>query len=131
MVNRYNMRMNSMGCTGEQSRIREVPGGSGCGCHLGNGESHNGSCVIDKDCKAMIRRLQVIDFAIVDTVLYLDAYPDCKKALNYYNKLICERDGLRSALSEKCKRPMSAFENKGADSWDWISSPWPWEASAN
>ena len=89
-----------------------------CGC---------GSCG-NHDVEQKLRR---INFALYETILYLDAYPDCKKALNYYNKLICERDGLRSALSEKCKRPMSAFENKGADSWDWISSPWPWEASAN
>ena len=131
MVNRYNMRMNSMGCTGEQSRIREVPGGSGCGCHSGNGESHNGSCVIDKDCKAMIRRLQVIDFAIVDTVLYLDAYPDNCEALKYYHKLKAEHDSITEALAKNCNMPITNFDNYNADSWVWTDSPWPWELMAN
>ncbi len=85
---------------------------------------------MSNDCKALMKKLQSIDFAIIDTVLYLDAYPKCKKALAYYNKLLDERAGLRKMLAEKCRRPMSSFEN-GSDNWDWISSPWPWDASAN
>ena len=83
------------------------------------------------DNKAITKKLQMIDFAIVDTVLYLDMYPDCRKALDYYHKLLGERAGIRNALAGKCKRPMSSFENTSMDSWDWISSPWPWEESAN
>ena len=94
-------------------------------------ENMNVDCHMGDDCKAIARRLQKIDFSIVVTILYLDAYPECKKALEYYHKLLSERDALRSALASKCKRPMSPIENDSDCSWDWISSPWPWEASAN
>ena len=135
MVNRFNPRSNIQrntdcsrkSCSGEheKSNMGITERGNGVGHVQSNG------CGLNTDCKALLRKLQMIDFAIVDTVLYLDAYPECGKALSHYNKLICEREGVRKALSEKCKRPMSSFENASADSWDWISSPWPWEASAN
>lgn len=80
---------------------------------------------------SLARKLQKVDFAIVDTVLYLDAYPDCAKALAYYNKLVAESEALKKALAERCKRPTTAHDNASGDTWDWISSPWPWEASAN
>ena len=85
---------------------------------------------VSNDCKALMKKLQSIDFSIIDTVLYLDAYPERKKAMAYYNKLLLERAALRKTLAEKCRRPMSSFEN-GSDNWDWISSPWPWDVSAN
>ena len=90
-----------------------------------------GSCGVSNDCKAMLRRLQTVEFTLTDIMLYLDIYPECSEALAYYNKLLEERDALRSSLSRKCKRPTTAFENSGADSWDWIASPWPWDPSAN
>ena len=77
----------------------------------------------------LIKKLRKIDFAIVDTVLYLDAYPHCKAALEYYKKLVAEREELSKKLSE-LGNPMSCMANLG-DGWDWIKSPWPWEYEAN
>ncbi len=95
----------------------------------GNGSC--GGCGVSADCKAMMRKLQTIEFTLYDTLLYLDIYPECAEALAYYNKLIEERDALRSTLARKCKRPMTAFEHTSADTWDWTASPWPWDISAN
>ena len=131
MVNRnngYNGRMNGM-----------PKNASGCnrGCSVNNGQTRmnadhgDGSCGCSVDCKALMQRLQKIDFSIVDTVLYLNIYPDCSKALEYYNKLVEERAVLRDMLAKRCKHPMSIYENASCESWDWISSPWPWDASAN
>ena len=80
---------------------------------------------------AMMKRLQALDFSIVDTVLYLDAYPHCQKALNYYHELIGERDELLRTLAEQYHTPVTNFENFATDHWDWIAGPWPWELSAN
>ena len=82
-------------------------------------------------CQALLRRLQALDFSIVDTVLYLDAYPDCQNALDYYQALVSERDALNRSLAETCKRPTTHFENASNDAWDWTNGPWPWEAAAN
>ena len=111
----------------------EINGG-GCrsnnvnnGCNRGN--SSNG--MESTACKALHRRLQALDFSIIDTVLYLNAYPDSKEALAYYQKLIAERDSLKMGLAQTCRTPVTSFDNASADSWDWIKGPWPWEASAN
>ena len=82
-------------------------------------------------CKNLLSRLQTLDFSIVDTVLYLDAYPECREALAHYHKLLSERDALLLELSEKCRMPMTNFSNASHDAWDWTRGPWPWETNAN
>ena len=77
----------------------------------------------------LLKKLQKVDFSLVDIVLYLDAYPHCKKALDYYHKLIAERKDLIEKLND-----MSVVINNmsnTADTWDWSNSPWPWEYEAN
>jgi len=96
-------------------------------CQQGNG-SHG---MESSACKALLHRLQALDFSIIDTVLYLNAYPDSREALAYYQKLVAERDSLKMGMAQTCHSPVTAFENASTDSWDWINGPWPWEASAN
>jgi spore coat protein JB len=78
-----------------------------------------------------LERLRKVDFALIDTVLYLDMYPCCKKALDHYHKLKEEREALMSALAKDCDMPMTSFANESGDSWVWTKGPWPWEPSAN
>ncbi len=82
-------------------------------------------------CQALMRRLQALDFSIVDTVLYLDAYPHSKEALDYYHKLLSERAELSSRLAETCRRPVTCMENASRDTWNWVDGPWPWDPRAN
>ncbi|MBO5938834.1 MAG: spore coat protein CotJB [Clostridia bacterium] len=96
----------------------------GCGCN-------QPPAIPSTRCKALLGKLQSLDFSIVDTVLYLDAYPDSREALSHYHKLCEERDALLRALREDCRMPMTSFENASRDSWDWTKGPWPWEADAN
>lgn len=128
MVNRYNSfrGMQRMGCDRDE---RHPSCGENCHAQQ-NIDRRSDSYGCTGDCKALLTRLQKIDFSLVDVALYLDTHPECNEALSLYNKLLSERESIRKTLSHKCKRPMSAFENSG-ESWDWISSPWPWEASAN
>ena len=78
----------------------------------------------------LARKIQEIDFAIYETILYLDVYPCNREALEYYHSLLHHREQLVAEL-EKNHSPMTAFGNESHSSWDWISSPWPWELSAN
>ena len=80
---------------------------------------------------AMMKRLQALDFSIADTVLYLDAYPHCQKALDFYHELIRERDELLLALAEQHHTPITSFSNTDRDRWEWTAGPWPWELGAN
>lgn len=80
---------------------------------------------------AMMKRLQALDFSIAETVLYLDAYPHCQKALNFYHELIAERDKLMRALEDQYHTPITNLGNSDRDRWEWTMGPWPWELSAN
>ena len=77
----------------------------------------------------LLKKLQKVDFSLVDIVLYLDAYPHCKKALDYYHKLLAERKDLLEKLNEM--GVVITNMSNTADTWDWSKSPWPWEYEAN
>ena len=78
----------------------------------------------------LLRKLQQVGLALVETALYLDAYPENRAALAYYNKLLEERKRLSDALGEN-DRPMTALDAGKNDTWNWINSPWPWDIEAN
>ena len=83
-----------------------------------------------KGCKEQLDLLRAIDFAIQETVLYLDSYPHSKKALAYYHQLVAQRREIMEYYEGSCG-PITMYGNQSQSSWDWISSPWPWEADAN
>lgn len=81
-------------------------------------------------CRELSAKLSMLVFALHETVLYLDAYPDSAPALEYYHRL---REQYAQALDEyqsKCA-PLTAMGNESRSSWMWIQSPWPWEYDAN
>lgn len=81
-------------------------------------------------CCNLNKRLQQIEFALADVILYLDAYPNCDKALEYYHRLLAERDELLDAINTQCG-PMTNFSNVSTQNWQWIDGPWPWQSEAN
>ena len=83
-----------------------------------------------KQCKSQLEMLRAIDFAIQETVLYLDAYPNHAEALKYYHALIDQRKQLAAGYEKQCG-PLTMYGNQSRNSWDWISGPWPWEIDAN
>ncbi len=72
----------------------------------------------------------MIDFAIVETVLYLDAYPNSSAALSYYHKLVSERKKLAESLA-RIGKPITNMDNTDTDNWNWTNGPWPWQPEAN
>ena len=64
----------------------------GCSCSCGcNNQKSN--------CAKLKEQIQKICFAIDETILYLDVYPGCVKAQEYYQKLIKEREELALSLA--------------------------------
>ena len=88
------------------------------------------SCSCNNNGKSPMERLRAVDFAIVDTALYLDVYPNCKNALEHYNKLVRERAALVD-LVNKTYGPMTIRDNCDDHKWTWVKGPWPWEPDAN
>ena len=109
-------RMPCPACNGGRQEARHTP------CDGGN------ACA--ETCEDLTHRLQALDFSIVDTVLYLDAYPHCRSALEHYHRLVEERNDLLHLLAQR-GTPITIYENRAEDAWDWGKSPWPWEPSAN
>ena len=85
---------------------------------------------VDRSCRALMKRIRALDFAIQETVLYLDAYPRCVKALEHYHALVEQRESAVAEYQRLCG-PITACGNKNKTTWQWISSPWPWEYEAN
>ena len=125
MVERMNNRaMRDPSCGMRMTRGTQGEG-NGCGCNGQNGM--NG--INEGAKKQLINKLQKIDFSIVDTVLYLDAYPDCSKAKTRYDQLMRERAGLLEKLA-RMGIPLTNM-SVSADGWNWTNGPWPWEYDAN
>ena len=74
-----------------------------------------------------LKKIQIIDFVLNDTALYLDTHPNCKEALEYYNKYLEMR---KSAVKEYVNL-FGPLEQTDADmcggAWKWAEGPWPWE----
>ena len=79
--------------------------------------------------KNLLDVLRAIDFALYETVLYLDAYPTSKEALSHYNTLLEDRKAVNEEYRKKFG-PLTVYENGGGE-WKWIDGPWPWEPDAN
>lgn len=77
----------------------------------------------------LLRRLQEEDFAVYETVLFLDGHPDDKKALEYYNS---HRDTAIRLREEYAKHygPLTIYDGEGR-TWNWTDAPFPWEKEAN
>ena len=82
------------------------------------------------NCRARMKDLQALDFALVETVLYLDAYPENRQALAYYHQLLRQREETVEAYEKNCG-PITVYGNRSQTSWDWVEGPWPWEPDAN
>ena len=92
--------------------------GGGCGCGGGTSEG----------CRRLMEQIRAVDFALYETVLYLDVYPHSCNALETYRKLRAQSEALHNQYEASCG-PLTAFGNRG-DTWDWMSGPFPWEYGA-
>lgn len=77
----------------------------------------------------LMDKIRKVDFAINETVLYLDVYPASQEALNYYHQLLRQRQMLIDEYQSYA--PLTNTGNTSESSWDWINSPWPWKYEAN
>ena len=84
----------------------------------------------DMSCKDLIKRIRELDFAILETALFLNAFPDNAEALSYYRELTCIYEKLREEYNVGCG-PLTLYSNKSEDKWEWGNKPWPWELCAD
>ncbi|MBO5374570.1 MAG: spore coat protein CotJB [Clostridia bacterium] len=72
----------------------------------------------------LMRQIQIYSFAVYDALLYLDAYPDSKSALNFYNQ---SKRAEERAIAEYEARYGKIRLSGEEKSWQWTDGPWPWQ----
>lgn len=72
-----------------------------------------------------LQRLRELEFALLETNLYLDTHPNSRKALDYYKKVEAARDIMYEDYV-KNNGPMFAADVR-QDNWSWVDMPWPWQ----
>ena len=110
---------------GKRDACKDAPAVGGCGCGCGCG--HNGDRAA---CRKLMEQIRAVDFALYETVLYLDVYPHSCDALETYHKLKAQQSELYREY-EAHYGPLTAFGNESQTSWDWMSKPFPWEYDAD
>ena len=81
---------------------------------------------VDKN--TLLKKLQTLDFAIIEAALFLDSHPTNAKALEYYNKMLEEHSAVKKQYID-AYGPLTIKENTG-NNWQWVKGPWPWEMEA-
>lgn len=69
-----------------------------------------------------------VSFVVYDTLLYLDAHPCDEKALACFQEHLSMRN---HALKEYARLygplTIDTADDVSSKSWEWVSTPWPWE----
>ena len=76
--------------------------------------------------KSLLKEIQKVDFVLKDLHLYLDTHPNCKQALEMYDKYERKSEMLKSEY-QKIYGPLMPSVNNNLTTWEWIKGPWPWE----
>lgn len=73
----------------------------------------------------LLRKIQALSFAKVETELYLDVYPEAAQALSYYRNILSQLDEAMTEYQNKYG-PLFA-EGVVGDRWTWVEGKWPWQ----
>lgn len=79
---------------------------------------------------ALMHRIQSTDFALTETVLYLDVYPNDRAAMNYFRRYRRELGRLTEEY-ERLYGPIKAggdmSDTHDVCQWKWSTEAWPWQ----
>ena len=77
---------------------------------------------------ALMKKIQSLAFAKVESELFLDTHPECRQALEYYKDVV---KNLQEATAEYSAKygPLFSSDVQG-DKWTWTDGKWPWHMTA-
>lgn len=81
------------------------------------------------DKKSLLNEIRALDFALLETGLYLNAY-DCEEAKEYFKTIKEKRERLAHEY-ETNYGPFVMTNGLINGNWCWAKGPWPWESEAN
>lgn len=78
--------------------------------------------------RTLRRKIEAIDFAILETELFLDTHPNDRRAMQTLREYRTRRKGEIANYESRFGKYIVTTDNVDAqDRWNWIDSPWPWE----
>lgn len=80
---------------------------------------------LNKD--SLFKRIQQIQFMVIELHLYLDTHPCDARALMEYNCYAQQLMMLKRQYEMQHGPIDSDSPNTGQQTWKWIYEPWPWE----
>ena len=75
----------------------------------------------------LLAEIRALSFALVETNLYLDSYPENAEALAYFGRLQEELQQKTEAY-EKAYGPLTVMGANTKKGWEWVATPWPWDS---
>lgn len=80
------------------------------------------------DRKKMLNKIRELEFAAVELNLYLDNFPNNKKALADYNMFTKQLMCLKKEYEMKHGLLTNFGYGQSQYPWTWVNEPWPWES---
>ena len=82
----------------------------------------------NSDMQCMLNDIGIVDFTLVDLMLYLDTHPTCKEAMEYYNHYAKVKTKMTRDFS-MMYFPLTKEYAESTTEWRWGNAPLPWERS--
>jgi len=73
---------------------------------------------------ALLREIQICQFAVIEANLYLDTHPCDQEAIRFYRRHKAHLEELLEKWEQVCGR---IRENDSELCWAWTDTPWPWQ----
>lgn len=75
----------------------------------------------------LLTYIDALGFATIDLNLYLDNFPDDKKALELFNQYRCLKQEYMNEYQNKYGPLVLSSDVLNTYPWAWEKGPWPWE----
>ena len=86
----------------------------------------NGSRKDKEKDAVLLSRIMERSFVQQELELYLDTHPDCRAALDYYER-VCDELGTLMEQYQTAYGPIIAAGGDNTDGWAWVKHSWPWQ----
>ena len=75
----------------------------------------------------MLTNIDALCFALIDLNLYLDVFPNDKKAVDIFNQYRMQKNELQRQYENKYGPLVLTSDALNTYPWAWDNKPWPWE----
>ncbi|MFW6308529.1 MAG: spore coat protein CotJB [bacterium] len=75
---------------------------------------------------SMLKEIMQLQFAVIETVLYLNTHPEDRTVLDLHNNYARRLHRLMHKYQEEYG-PLTSSHPDADYPWQWIDEPWPWD----